>query len=86
MSVHYLLQNMCLGQDPESDHWAQQLLHFGVTDGDVILPDYMYCGDDMESLINAIYSQLFARDQNHLHPDQYFFGLHYSCFQKSPGP
>jgi hypothetical protein len=72
MSVHYLLQNICLGQDPESDHWAQQLHHFGVTDGDVILPDHIHCGDDMESLINAIYSQLFARDQNHPHSDQYF--------------
>ena len=72
MSVHYLLQNMSLGHDPESDHWAQQLFHIGVTDGDVIFPDHMHCGDDMESLIHAIYSQLFTRDQNEPHPDQYF--------------
>ena len=70
MSIHYLLQNMHLGQDPESDDWTQQLLHIGVTDGDVVLPDHMHCGDSMESLINAIYSQLLARNQ--VLPDQYF--------------
>jgi len=49
MRVHYLHQNMRLGQDSESDQWAQQLLHIGVTDGDLELPKHMYCGDDMPS-------------------------------------
>jgi len=62
MIVHYLHQNMRLGQDPESDQWAQQLLHIGVTDGDLELPEHMYCGDDMPSLINAMYSQLLTGD------------------------
>ena len=70
MTVHYLHQNMCLGQDPESDEWAQQLLHIGVTDGDLILPEHMRCGDDMPSLINVIYSQLLTGNQQL--PDQYF--------------
>ena len=42
MDVHYLHQNMCLGQGPESDDWAQQLLHIGVTDGDIVLPQHMH--------------------------------------------
>ena len=51
MSIHQLLQNIRLGQDPESDDWAQQLLHIGNTDGEVELPQYMRCGDDMASLL-----------------------------------
>jgi hypothetical protein len=31
MAIHYLHQNMHLGQDPESDAWAQQLLHIGIS-------------------------------------------------------
>ena len=61
---------MHLGQDPESDTWAQQPLHIGVTDGNLMLPEHMHCGDDMPFLINAIYSQLFIRNQQL--PDQYF--------------
>jgi len=70
VNIHYLHQNMCLGQDPESDEWAQQLLQISVTDGDVILPEHIHCGDTMASLINSLYSQLLAQNQ-HL-PDQYF--------------
>ena len=44
MGVHYLHQNMHPGQDPDSDEWAQQLLHIGVTDGDPQLPEHMSCG------------------------------------------
>ena len=32
----------------------------------------MSCGNDMPSLINAIYSQLLARNQNQPLSDQYF--------------
>ena len=70
MRVHYLHQNMRLGQDPESDAWAQQLLHIGVTDGEIVLPEHMRCGDTMASLINALYSQLLAQDQQP--SDRYF--------------
>ena len=70
MSVHYLHQNMRLGQDPESDNWAQQLLHIGLTDGDVVLPEHMKSGDNMDSLINALYSELLTGNQQL--PDQYF--------------
>ena len=70
MAIHYLHQNMHLGQDPESDAWTQQLLHIGVTDGDLVLPEHMHCGDDIPSLINAIYFQLFIRNQQL--SDQYF--------------
>ena len=51
---------MCLGQDPESNNWAQQLLYIGNIDGKVELPQYMHCDDDMASLINAMYSDLLA--------------------------
>jgi hypothetical protein len=69
--VHYLHENMCLGQDPESDAWAQQLLHtIGVTDGEIVLPEHMCCGDTMASLINALYSQPLAQDQQL--SDRYF--------------
>ena len=44
MGVHYLHQNMHPGQNPDSDEWAQQLLHIGVTDGDLQLPEHMSCG------------------------------------------
>ena len=69
MAVHYLYQNICLGQDPESGDWAQQLLHIGVTDGDIVLPQHMHYGDTMDSLIQALYSQLLA--QNQYLPDIY---------------
>ena len=61
---------MHLGQDPKSDKWAQQLLHIGITDGDVILPQPICSGDTMASLINSLYSQLLAQDRQL--PDQYF--------------
>ena len=77
MAVHYLHQNMCLGQDPESDDWAQQLLHIGVTDGDIVLPQHMHCGDTMDSLIQALYSQLLAQNQNL--PDRYFLDRTILC-------
>jgi len=74
MTVYYLYQNMHLGQDPECDAWAQWLLHIGITNGDLYFSKHMYCGDDMLSLINAMYSQLFTgnlTENQHL-PDQYF--------------
>ena len=37
LHIHHLHQNMCLGRDPECDDWAQQLLHIGVTNGEVKL-------------------------------------------------
>ena len=70
MNIHYLYQNMWLGQDPECDEWAQQLLRIGITDGEVELPEHMRCGDTMASLINCLYSRLLAQEE-HL-PDQYF--------------
>jgi hypothetical protein len=63
MHIHYLHQNMRFGQDPESNACAQQLLHIGVTDGEIVLPKHMCCGDTMVSLINALNSQLLAQDQ-----------------------
>ena len=69
MRVHQLLQNMHLGQDPESDDWAQQLLHIGNTDEEVELPQYMHCGDGMASLINAMYSDLLALQPHQHLPD-----------------
>ena len=77
MTVHYLHQNMYLGQDPESDDWAQQLLHIRVTDGDIVLPQYMHCDDTMGSLIQALYSQLLAQNQNL--PDRYFLDRTILC-------
>ena len=71
MHIHYLHQNMQLGQDPESDNWARQLLHIGVTDDDIILSEHMCCaGDTMVSLTNDIYSELLAQDQQL--SDRYF--------------
>ena len=70
MNIHYLHQNMHLGQDSEFDEWTQQLLQIGITDGDVILPEHMHCGDIMASLIDSLYSQLLA--QNQYLPDQHF--------------
>ena len=61
---------MCLGQDPESDEWAQQLLYIGIIDGDMILPQHMHSGDIMVSLTNSLYSQLLAQDRQL--SDQYF--------------
>ena len=70
MAIHYLCQNMCLGQDAECDAWTQQLLYIGVTDGDIALPAHMDCGDTMDSLIQALYSQLLGQDEQM--PDRYF--------------
>ena len=56
MNIHYLHQNMQLGQDLECDEWAQQLLQIGITDGEVELPEHMWCGDIMAFLINCLYS------------------------------
>ena len=66
MRVHHLNQNMCLGQDPESDQWAQQLLHIGCTDVEIELPQHMHYGDSIASLMDAMYSNLLA-----LHPHQH---------------
>ena len=72
MRVHYLHQNMRLGQDPECDQWAQRLLEIGVTDGEVELPQHMCCGDDIESLVTSIYGDLLDPHHNEELPDQYF--------------
>ena len=72
MRVHYLHQNMRLGQDPECDQWAQRLLEIGITDGEVELPEHMHCGDDIESLITSVYGDLLDPGQNGQLPDQYF--------------
>ena len=53
MRVHQLHHNMCLGQDPESDQWAQQPLYIGCTDGEVELPQHIHCGDSITSLMDA---------------------------------
>ena len=37
-----------------------------------MLPGHMHCGDDMDSLINALYSQLLTQNQNKQLPGQYF--------------
>ena len=72
MRVHHLNQNMRLGQDPESDQWAQQLLHIGCTDGEVELPQHMHCGDSIASLMDAMYSNLLALHPHQHLPDHYF--------------
>ena len=72
MRVHYLHQNMHLGQDPECDQWAQRLLEIGVTNKEVELPQHMCCGDDIESLVTSIYGDLLDPHHNEELPDQYF--------------
>ena len=72
MRVHYLHQNMHLGQDPECDQWAQRLLEIGVTNKEVELPQHMCCGDDIESLVTSIYGDLLDPHRNEELPDQYF--------------
>ena len=72
MGVHYLHQNMRLGQDPECDQWAQRLLEIGITDGNVELPEHMRCGNNIESLITAVYNDLLDPDHGNQLADQYF--------------
>src|SRR5947209_6405746 len=55
MHLHYLHQNMHLGQDPESDEWAAQLQHIGITEGVIQLPGHMNCDEDLDSLISSLY-------------------------------
>ena len=72
MRVHYLHQNMCLGQDPECDQWAQRLLEIGITDGNVELPEHMCCGNDIEFLITTVYNDFLDPDRGNQLADQYF--------------
>ena len=78
MAIHY--QNICIGQDAECDAWAQQPLHIGITDGDIALPAHMDCSDTMDSLIQALYSQLFGQDKQM--PDRYFLDQYHPWFNK----
>jgi hypothetical protein len=77
LQVFQLKTNMRLGQDPASDHFAQWLLEIGAgrntdADGTVTLPEHMRCGNnDIQSLINALYSDLFIPDHPPL-ADSYF--------------
>ena len=77
LRIFHLRTNMRLGQDPDSDAFAQWLLQIGArqdtgVDGTVTLPQHMRCGNnDIESLINALYSDLLIPDHPPL-PDSYF--------------
>ena len=53
---------MHLGQDPESDDWAQQLLQIGVTDGDIVLM-LLYNLDPLHGLCNGTWLRLLRATQ-----------------------
>ena len=71
--MFFLKKNMCLDQTPESVLCTQYLLKVGAgknsnPDGTVTLYPEMRCGDNVDSLIDAIYPGIVQGER----PDDYF--------------
>jgi len=78
LQVFHLRTNMHLGQDPESDDFAQWLLQIGagrgmLEDSTVSLPPHMRCPNNTpQSLIDSLYSALLQPGPQDPLPDSYF--------------
>jgi hypothetical protein len=73
VEMHFLKKNMRLDQTAESEQFAKYLLEVGAgkntkPDGNVTLYPEMRCGDDVDSLIDAIYPGITQGQK----PDAYF--------------
>jgi hypothetical protein len=73
IEVYHLRQNMRLETDPTSEQFANWLLQVGSgaannEDGTVMLPAHMKCGENVASLIDAIYPGIQAGEKS----DEYF--------------
>ena len=77
IQLFHLRQNMRLGQDPECDAFAAWLLQIGAgqaahAENEVQLPAHMRSGDNIQSLIHALYGELLNPNQDHpLGPDYF---------------
>jgi len=77
IQIFHLRQNMRLGNDAECDEFAAWLLQIGAgqaayAENEVELPAHMRCGNDMKSLINALYGELLNHNEDHpLGPDYF---------------
>jgi hypothetical protein len=78
LHIFHLRTNMRLGQDPDSDAFAQWLLEIGAgrgaaADGTISLPQHMRCDNNTSrSLIDALYSTLLQPGHQDPLPDSYF--------------
>jgi hypothetical protein len=77
--LRHLRQNMRLEQNEECTRFANWLLELGGGQGlnaenEVVLPEYMHCGNNARSLIDALYGELLDAARNDPLPDGYFLG------------
>ena len=68
---------MRLDQNMECRQFAEWLLEIGAGQGlnvenEITLPKYMSCGNNLQSLVNALYAELLDPTRNHPLPDGYF--------------
>ena len=68
---------MCLDQNVECRRFAEWLLEIGAGHGinaenEIVFPEYMHCGNNIQSLIAALYGGLLDPVQNHPVHDEYF--------------
>ena len=71
--IFKLERNMRLGTDPICDQFAKWLLQIGAgIENEVTLPQYMRCGNNMRSLINALYGELLDPTCDQPLPNDYF--------------
>jgi hypothetical protein len=75
--LRHLRQNMRLDQNEECTRFANWLLEVGGGQGlnaenEVVLPEYMRCGNDARSLIDALYGELLDAGRDLPLPDGYF--------------
>ena len=71
--IFKLERNMRLGRDPICDQFVESLLQIDAgIENEVTLPEYMHCGNNMCSLIDALYGELLHPTCDQPLPNDYF--------------